>query len=208
MFHLCKISRLSALPGRKLGGRSVWKQKAWAWLWSCVVGLQNADSNPIVLSYALNGEPLGVAYEVSRESLQGAPLFPHILTKNVRFQVNFSGEPAFPIADGYTLAGRVPADQRVAGAKRPENRSDCEVSNSFIAFPSPRQFTQRTPQILRMDLECLVLHHPSPSRAEQGIRTLIWVNMTLRSPSLTLLPGQKSQSGLFRISLISMDVQG
>ncbi|KAK3925467.1 Heterogeneous nuclear ribonucleoprotein U-like protein 1 [Frankliniella fusca] len=85
------------------------------------------DSEPKILSYAVNGEPQGVAYEVSSDSLGGKALFPHVLTKNMKFSVNFSGETAFPLLDGYTLCGEVPLEDRVAGPQRPEKKEDCEM---------------------------------------------------------------------------------
>lgn len=86
------------------------------------------DSEPKVLTFSVNGEPQGVAYEVSSEALEGKALFPHILSKNVKFSVNFSGEPAHPLMEGFSLAGSIPAEDRVAGPKRPEKKEDCEVN--------------------------------------------------------------------------------
>lgn len=47
------------------------------------------DSEPIQLSYSVNGEHLGVAADIPKEDLKDSPLFPHILTKNCTFEVNF-----------------------------------------------------------------------------------------------------------------------
>lgn len=91
------------------------------------------DSEPKIITYAVNGEPQGVAYEISSEALGDKALFPHILSKNTKFSVSFSGEPAFPLLEGYTFCGEVPLEDRVAGPQRPESKEECEVS--FVWIP-------------------------------------------------------------------------
>nr|CAD7593177.1 unnamed protein product [Timema genevievae] len=86
------------------------------------------DSSPIIMSFTVNGEPQGVAYEIAHSQLEGKPLFPHILTKNSKFECNFSGNnPWFNALPGYTFVGDYPLEQRHAGAKRPEKREECEM---------------------------------------------------------------------------------
>ncbi|XP_034244249.1 heterogeneous nuclear ribonucleoprotein U-like protein 1 isoform X2 [Thrips palmi] len=92
-----------------------------------VTAYLDMDSEPKIISYAVNGEPQGVAYEISAEVLGENALFPHILTKNVKFAVNFSSDPTHPILDGFTLCGNVALEDRVAGPKRPEKKEDCEM---------------------------------------------------------------------------------
>lgn len=87
------------------------------------------DSEPKILSYSVNGESQGVAYEISAETLGENALFPHILSKNVKFAVNFSSDPTHPILEGFTLCGNVELEDRVAGPKRPEKKEDCEVKD-------------------------------------------------------------------------------
>lgn len=41
------------------------------------------------MEYTLNGESLGVAFELTQEELGEAALFPHIVSKNLSFAVNF-----------------------------------------------------------------------------------------------------------------------
>lgn len=54
-----------------------------------VVGVYlDLESSPCTLKYTVNGEDIGVAYEFEKESLNDAALFPHILTKNICYQVN------------------------------------------------------------------------------------------------------------------------
>uniref|UniRef100_A0A2A4JU13 B30.2/SPRY domain-containing protein n=1 Tax=Heliothis virescens TaxID=7102 RepID=A0A2A4JU13_HELVI len=47
------------------------------------------ESNPCKISYTLNGEELGTAYEFDKSVLDGKALFPHVLTKNMCYKVNF-----------------------------------------------------------------------------------------------------------------------
>lgn len=90
---------------------------------------QNFDSNRIEISYTLNGEYQGVAYNIDHEELKGQPLFPHILSKNCSFEVNFGNrEPWTQILPDFTNVGEVAIEKRIAGPKRPEKKEDCEVS--------------------------------------------------------------------------------
>lgn len=90
---------------------------------------QNYNDSEAIMSFAVNGEQFGRAYSVSVRELKGQPLFPHILTKNVCFEVNFGTRdvPWFPAENGYIWAAKVPLEQRISGPRRPENREDCEV---------------------------------------------------------------------------------
>ncbi|XP_063390340.1 heterogeneous nuclear ribonucleoprotein U-like protein 2 [Cydia fagiglandana] len=47
------------------------------------------ESNPCKISYTLNGTELGAAHEFDRSALGGRALFPHVLTKNICYRVNF-----------------------------------------------------------------------------------------------------------------------
>lgn len=59
-----------------------------------VVGVYlDLDSTPCTISYTVNGEPQGTAFEFNKEDLNGASLYPHILTKNLAFTVNFGQNP-------------------------------------------------------------------------------------------------------------------
>ena len=51
--------------------------------------LQDLESEPAEISYTKNGEDLGKAFEFEKASLDGAALFPHVLTKNSEFELNF-----------------------------------------------------------------------------------------------------------------------
>ncbi|XP_013178552.1 PREDICTED: heterogeneous nuclear ribonucleoprotein U-like protein 2 isoform X2 [Papilio xuthus] len=50
------------------------------------------ESNPCTISYTLNGEELGNAYEFDKALLGDKPIYPHILTKNICYKVNFGYE--------------------------------------------------------------------------------------------------------------------
>lgn len=50
---------------------------------------QDLQSDPCTIEYTLNGESLGVAFELTQEELGEAALFPHIVSKNLSFAVNF-----------------------------------------------------------------------------------------------------------------------
>ncbi|XP_073965765.1 uncharacterized protein [Choristoneura fumiferana] len=50
------------------------------------------ESNPCKISYTLNGVELGVAHEFERSALGDKPLYPHVLTKNTCYRVNFGND--------------------------------------------------------------------------------------------------------------------
>ncbi|XP_068210926.1 heterogeneous nuclear ribonucleoprotein U-like protein 1 isoform X1 [Palaemon carinicauda] len=86
------------------------------------------DSEPITMSFSVNGRSFGKCYEVSHHSLQGKALFPHILTKNCTFKVNFGSEyPWFEPMVRYTFVGQIPLEERVLGTQGPQTRQDSEV---------------------------------------------------------------------------------
>ncbi|KAK9511011.1 hypothetical protein O3M35_005666 [Rhynocoris fuscipes] len=84
--------------------------------------------NEFVISYSVNDEHLGTAWQLPLEELQDKALAPHILTKNVKFAVNFGQtEPWGEVQEGYTFVKNFPIEDAVAGPRRPEKRSDCEI---------------------------------------------------------------------------------
>lgn len=97
-----------------------------------ILAVANIDSDFVQIGYGKNGNFLGWAYKVKKSELQGKALFPHILTKNCSFEVNFGqkDEPYFKLPDAvrdYTFIGCLPLDQRIAGARPPLKREDCEM---------------------------------------------------------------------------------
>ncbi|XP_064092997.1 tigger transposable element-derived protein 1-like isoform X2 [Macrobrachium nipponense] len=95
------------------------------------------DSEPITMSFSVNGKNFGKCYEVSRHSLRGKALFPHILTKNCTFKVNFGSEyPCFQPMARYRFVGQIPLVERVLGSQGPQTRQDSEcVLRNFIVTP-------------------------------------------------------------------------
>lgn len=65
------------------------RRSEWENILSIVCPFQDLQSEPCTVEYTLNGESLGVAFEFSKEELGEAALFPHIISKNVAFKVNF-----------------------------------------------------------------------------------------------------------------------
>lgn len=67
-----------------------------------------------------------------KSSLEDKALFPHVMSKNIRFEVNF-GERSEPwiaeesYKEDFVWASKVPVEQRIAGPKKPESKSECEV---------------------------------------------------------------------------------
>uniref|UniRef100_A0A0V0G3Z0 Putative scaffold/matrix specific factor hnrnp-u/saf-a n=1 Tax=Triatoma dimidiata TaxID=72491 RepID=A0A0V0G3Z0_TRIDM len=81
-----------------------------------------------IISYSVNDEYLNVAWQLPKDELQGKALAPHVLTKNVKFAVNFGQtDPWGEIQQDFTFVKSFPVENAVAGPKRPEKRSDCEM---------------------------------------------------------------------------------
>jgi heterogeneous nuclear ribonucleoprotein U-like protein 1 len=47
------------------------------------------DGDEISMTFTKNGEDQGDAFQIPKEKLGGRALFPHILSRNVKFEVNF-----------------------------------------------------------------------------------------------------------------------
>lgn len=97
-----------------------------------ITSFLNMEEDPIQISFAKNGNHEGLAFEIPKEELEEQALFPHILTKNCSFEVNFgqNEEPSFPLPEGYDdykFISTVPLEERERGMKPPEKREDCEI---------------------------------------------------------------------------------
>ncbi|KAE8601514.1 hypothetical protein XENTR_v10013699 [Xenopus tropicalis] len=89
----------------------------------------NFEEDEIELSYAKNGQDLGVAFKINKDTILEQALFPHILCHNCAVEFNFGqmAEPFFSIPEGYTLIQNVPLEDRVRAPLGPEQKQDCEV---------------------------------------------------------------------------------
>lgn len=87
----------------------------------------------VLISFAFNGVKQEVAFEVPKTSLEDKALFPHILSKNISFEVNF-GDRIEPwnadesFKENFEWAAKVPLEQRIQGPKKPEEKTECEVN--------------------------------------------------------------------------------
>ena len=75
------------------------------------------DSANVSISYAKNGETMGEAFNFQKSTLEGKPLFPHISSRNVKFEINFgkdkegkARENWFAAPEGYKMASENVAD--------------------------------------------------------------------------------------------------
>ena len=88
-------------------------------------------STPMTIAYTVNGNFLGIAFRFHRHELNGKPLFPHIMTKNQDFLVNFGQLPnsLARLNPKFTMIGHLDTiqDGLVRATKSPETKADCEV---------------------------------------------------------------------------------
>ena len=89
----------------------------------------------INVTFTKNGEDQGDAFQISKEDLGEAALFPHIMTRNVKFEVNFGIDKAAAdkenwkdaLAAEYVKVGKVEEEERVRGNPRMKSRESCEM---------------------------------------------------------------------------------
>ncbi|XP_072493397.1 heterogeneous nuclear ribonucleoprotein U-like protein 2 isoform X3 [Notamacropus eugenii] len=89
----------------------------------------NFESEEVELSFSKNGDDLGVAFRVSKESLNERALLPHVLCKNCVVELNFGQkeEPFFPPAEEFVFIHAVPVEDRVRTTLPPKTTEECEV---------------------------------------------------------------------------------
>ncbi|XP_048368720.1 heterogeneous nuclear ribonucleoprotein U-like protein 2 isoform X4 [Sphaerodactylus townsendi] len=89
----------------------------------------NFESDEVELSFSKNGEDLGVAFRISKESLGDRALLPHVLCKNCSVELNFGQkeEPFFPVPEEYMFIHSVPVEDRVRTPQPPKTTEECEV---------------------------------------------------------------------------------
>lgn len=85
------------------------------------------EGETIKMTFMKNGNNQGEAYQILKSEMGGRSLFPHILAKNVKFEVNFGGMEAWkePLPGGYIEAAK--SDHKVRGKPRIQKREDCEL---------------------------------------------------------------------------------
>lgn len=89
----------------------------------------NFETGEVELSFSKNGEDLGVAFRISKESLGDRALLPHVLCKNCVIELNFGQkeEPFFPPPEEFVFIHAVPVEERVRTAVPPKTIEECEV---------------------------------------------------------------------------------
>ncbi|CAG0918021.1 unnamed protein product [Notodromas monacha] len=99
------------------------------------------DANPITMSFTVDGADQGVAFNINRDDLSEKPLFPHVLSKNVKFEVNFGDRADGPYFQhpeqllGHVSCAEVALEDRVRGPLPPEKKEDCELL-MMVGLPS------------------------------------------------------------------------
>ncbi|KAK9816650.1 hypothetical protein WJX72_003299 [[Myrmecia] bisecta] len=116
------------------------------------------DWEAAAISYARNGEALGVACAIPQK-LQGEPLYPCILLKGSEVAVNFGGAPfAHPLPDGFVgLADGTPMQTASSDTAISNGHTSARQPTAIILEPA-RELAEQTVACLRS----FVAHLPAP----------------------------------------------
>lgn len=88
-----------------------------------VVGVYlDLDSAPCTIQYTVNGEAQGVAFEFEKADLNGQALFPHVISKNLAFTVNFGQSPKLLVNE--ERPNRTRRDDKRANNKPRSDKAD------------------------------------------------------------------------------------
>ena len=76
-----------------------------------ITAMIDFTGNQVQISFMKNGDALGNAFAFPKSQLSGKFLFPHVSSRNAKFEVNFGKakdgsvqEPAFPLPAGFKMA--------------------------------------------------------------------------------------------------------
>jgi len=106
------------------------------------------DGDEVSMTFTKNGEDQGDAFQIPKADLAGAALFPHILAKNVKFEVNFGMSNTLEAVEawkevlegGYVQVAQAAEETRVRGTPRIAKREECEMI-MMIGLPASGKTT-------------------------------------------------------------------
>jgi len=102
----------------------------------------------INVTFSKNGEDQGDAFQIAKSELAGKSLFPHIMSRNVKFEVNFGVDKDEAAKENwkdaldadYVKVGAVEAEKREGGSPRIASRDQCEMI-MMIGLPASGKTT-------------------------------------------------------------------
>jgi len=100
------------------------------------------------VTFSKNGEDQGDAFQIAKTELEGKFLFPHIMARNVKFEVNFGVDKEDAAKENwkdaldadYVKVGSVEAGDRTRGSPRIAGRDQCEMI-MMIGLPASGKTT-------------------------------------------------------------------
>merc|ERR1719186_1858799 len=106
------------------------------------------DGDEVSMTFTKNGEDQGDAFQIPKADLSGQALFPHILAKNVKFEVNFGMSNSMEAVEawkealegGYVQVAQAVEETRVRGTPRIAAREECEMI-MMIGLPASGKTT-------------------------------------------------------------------